>query len=203
MATIRKRKASSKTKSRSPVCYKAGDVIYSSKDIADFHKSLIGNPVVQSFHLMSAKEEKTYNSGRYKHKKCIINDIQFDSLMEARYYVYLLEQKSFGFIKDFAMQVRYTLMEKYKNKFTNKTIRPIEYLADFVVQKLDGTIEAIDVKGQETDVFKIKQKLFGYKYPDIKLTCYQWSNKYGNRWIDLDELKKLQKESKAKKKKAS
>ena len=59
MATTRKRKHSSKTKSRSPVCYKAGDVIYSSKDVAEFHKSLIGNPVVQSFHLMSAKEEKT------------------------------------------------------------------------------------------------------------------------------------------------
>ena len=105
--------------------------------------------------------------------------------MEARYYVYLLEQKSFGFIKDFAMQVRYTLMEKYKNKFTNKTIRPIEYLADFVVQKLDGTIEAIDVKGQETDVFKIKQKLcvevsveFGAKsfMADPRIECFKASD---------------------------
>ena len=111
--------------------------------------------------------------------------------MEAKYYVYLLEQKNNGFIKDFSMQVKFPLMDKYRNQFTGKVIRGIDYYADLVVNKLDDSVEAIDVKGVETDVFKIKQKLFGSIYPDIRLVCYRWSAKYGNRWVELDELKKL------------
>lgn len=174
-----------------PVSHKVDGIVYASKELADFHRSLTNNPVVKDFHLMSMAEEKQYNSGRYKSKECYINGIKFDSLMEAKYYIYLLEQKSNGLIKDFSMQVKFTLMYKYRNKFTGKIVRDIDYYADFVVKKLDNSVEAIDVKGVETDVFKIKQKLFGSIYPDIRLACYRWSNKYGNRWIELGELKKL------------
>lgn len=200
-----KKKTVSTPRIKKAAAHKADGIIYSSAEVANFHKTLVGNPVVNSFHLMSAEEEKNYKSGKYKNKKCEINGFQFDSIMEAKYYIYLLEQKALGFIQDFAMQVKYTLMDKYRDNFTGKIVRPIEYLADFVVKKADGTIEAIDVKGKETDVFKIKQKLFGSRYPNVRLVCYQWSNKYGNRWIELEELKKLRKEdkkAKSKKKKA-
>lgn len=192
-------KTKTKTKSKTKTTYTVDSIVYSSKDLADFHKMLVGNPVVNSFHLPSVQDEAKKTNIKYKAKECDINDNHFDSLMEAKYYVFLLEQKKFGFIKDFTMQTEFTLMDKYVNKFTGKTIRPIKYLADFVVTKSDGTKEAIDVKGQETDVFKIKEKLFGSKYPNIKLTCYQYSQKYGNRWVDLDELKELRKKDKSKK----
>lgn len=191
---------STKRKKAIPVSHKIDGIVYASKELADFHRSLKGNPVIESFHLMSLSEEKNYNSGRYKSKECTINGIKFDSLMEARYYVYLLEQKNYGFVKAFHMQVPFTLMKKYRNAYTGKVVRPIEYYADFVVEKSDGTLEAIDVKGVETEVFKIKQKLFGSIYPHIRLVCYQWSDKYGSRWIELEELKKLRKASSKKKK---
>lgn len=183
-----------------PASHKIDGIVYASKELADFHRTLKCNPVVKDFHLMNVTEEKKYNSGRYKSKECYINGIKFDSLMEAKYYVYLLEQKNNGFIKDFSMQVKFPLMNKYRNKFTGKVIRGIDYYADFVVNKLDDSVEAIDVKGVETDVFKIKQKLFGSIYPDIRLACYRWSDKYGNRWVELDELKKLIAADKKKKK---
>lgn len=183
-----------------PVSHKVDEIVYASKELADFHKTLKCNPAVTDFHLMSITEEKQYNSGRYKSKECYVNGIKFDSLMEAKYYVYLLDQKNSGLIKDFSMQVKFPLMDKYKNKFTGKTIRGIDYYADFVVTKPDDSIEAVDVKGVETDVFKIKQKLFGSIYPDIRLACYRWSNKYGNRWIELEELKKLISDDKRKRK---
>lgn len=193
-------KTTSRKKHTIPATHKIDGIVYASKELADFHRNLKGNPVIKSFHLMSLKEEENYNSGRYKSKECIINGIKFDSLMEARYYVYLLEQKNYGFIQDFKMQVPFVLMKKYRNAYTGKVVRAIEYYADFVVEKTDGTIEAIDVKGAETDVFKIKQKLFGSIYPHIRLVCYQWSEKYGSRWIELEELKKLRKADSKKRK---
>lgn len=49
-----------------------------------------------------------------------------------------------------------------------KTFRKIEYVADFQYEQ-DGKIIVEDVKGMETDVFKLKKKLFEYKYKDLEL----------------------------------
>jgi len=42
-------------------------------------------------------------------------------------------------------------------------------VADFVIVNNDGTTDVVDVKGFETQVFKIKKKLFEYKYPELSL----------------------------------
>jgi hypothetical protein len=44
------------------------------------------------------------------------------------------------------------------------------YEADFEVEHLDGSFEAEDTKGHETDVFRLKAALFREKYPEIKFT---------------------------------
>ncbi|CAK0771112.1 conserved hypothetical protein [Gammaproteobacteria bacterium] len=46
---------------------------------------------------------------------------------------------------------------------------PITYRADFRVTYADGHQEIEDVKGMETEIFKLKKKLFDYKYPDLTL----------------------------------
>ena len=46
----------------------------------------------------------------------------------------------------------------------------IKYIADFLITHLDGSLEAIDSKGVETDVFKLKKKLFLVDFPGVKLT---------------------------------
>lgn len=48
--------------------------------------------------------------------------------------------------------------------------RPITYIADFQVTYCDGRIEIEDVKGKETEVFRIKRKLFEAAYPDLTLS---------------------------------
>lgn len=75
-------------------------------------------------------------------------------------------KKSRGY-KKFGLQQRYELQPTFKKNGT--THRSITYVADFVVVNNDWTTDVIDVKGVETQVFKIKQKLFEYKYPDKKL----------------------------------
>ena len=86
---------------------------------------------------------------------------------EADYYCrlkLLLQAKE---IKSFGLQPKYELQEGFDKN--GKRHRPIAYYADFVVENLDGTMEVIDIKGFETQVFKIKRKLFEYKYPDLSL----------------------------------
>ena len=47
-----------------PASHKIDGIVYASKELADFHRTLKGNPVVKDFHLMNVTEEKKYNSGR-------------------------------------------------------------------------------------------------------------------------------------------
>ncbi len=46
----------------------------------------------------------------------------------------------------------------------------VNYIPDFIIVHLDGSLEAVDSKGIETSEFKIKAKFFREKYPTIKLT---------------------------------
>lgn len=112
---------------------------------------------------------RKYN--KYGNHKQVVDGHKFDSKAEAMYYgqlKWLLQAKQ---IKGFKMQPRYLLQEGFKKN--GKTYRKIEYVADFEVEKLDGTIEIIDIKGTVTKEFSIKRKLFERKYMDsIKLLKY-------------------------------
>lgn len=53
-----------------------------------------------------------------------------------------------------------------------KLHREMTYICDFVITDADGKVHIIDVKSSQffqTEVFKIKKKLFEYKYPAILL----------------------------------
>jgi Protein of unknown function (DUF1064) len=129
---------------------------------------------------------------KYKSKAVEIDGYVFQSKIEAKYYEHLkwlLEHKE---IKSFSLQPRYILLDKFRKN--GKTYRKMEYIADFEVHHLDGSIEVVDVKGFETEAFKIKRKLFEHKYP-YKLSLVTYVKKYGG-WIELDELKKRRKETK-------
>lgn len=93
--------------------------------------------------------------------------IKFDSIMECDYYKDLLLLERCGEVKHIELQPRFTLVPKFKKN--GMTIRAITYKADFKVCYSDKESEIIDVKGNVTEAFKIKWKLFEYKYPDLKL----------------------------------
>lgn len=110
------------------------------------------------------KQKPPYKKRKYKNKKVTIDDHTFDSKVEALYYMHLkLLQKS-GEVDSFEMQKKYILQEKFKHPSTGSTVRAITYTPDFVVSYPDGSTVVIDVKGFETQMFKMKAKMFMYKY---------------------------------------
>lgn len=129
---------------------------------------------------------------KYNSKKVELDGIVFDSQIEARYYEQLKWLQEHKEILFFRLQPKYLLQEAFKKN--GRTYRKIEYIADFEIHHLDGTIEVVDVKGMETEAFKIKKKLFEKKYPH-KLSLVTYVKKYGG-WIELEELKKRRKQAK-------
>ena len=101
---------------------------------------------------------------KYGAKKVTIDGITFDSKAEGRYYEHLLKLKKTGVVEDFEMQKPYTLLDKFPHPKTGKTIRAIKYVPDFEVIYTDGRVEVVDVKGMQTDVFRMKCKLFMFRY---------------------------------------
>lgn len=116
---------------------------------------------------------------KYKNKKVKIDGYTFDSKAEARYYNELKLRARSGDIKAFKLQPRYRLQDAFEKD--GKKHRAIDYVADFEIHHLDGSIEVVDVKGMLTQVFKIKQKMFEKKYP-YKLTLVKWQN---GRFVEL------------------
>jgi len=115
---------------------------------------------------------------KYGAKKTKKDGVTFDSGMEAEFYELLKASEE---VVCFELQPRYLLQEAFVKD--GKTIRKIEYVADFKVLYKDKTFEVIDVKGQVTDVFKLKKKIFDKRYPELKLILIR---KYAKGWREVN-----------------
>lgn len=118
------------------------------------------NMTANAFRDMVKKENK------YHAKKTIVGDVKFDSKKESRDWQQLCMLEACGVISNLRRQVRFELQPAYVNN-QGKNIRAIEYIADFIYEK-DGKIYVQDSKGgkaTQTDVFKLKRKMFEYKFP--------------------------------------
>ena len=133
---------------------------------------------------------------KYNNKKTVVDDIVFDSRDESLYYEALKDMKLNGLIKDFELQPKFILQEAFVKDC--KKYRPITYIADFRVINNDGSVYLVDIKGMLTTEFKIKLKLFNYKYPNIELKLVSRSVRYGDEYgfIDYYELQKIRKQNK-------
>ena len=161
------------------------------------------------------KYKKSKSEGKISHHVTTVDGIKFDSEMESKYYKYLLELKKQGIVKEFTLQPNFLLQEKFINlngdiilgsnkdfekiKRKNKleTISAINYISDFDVIYTDGHREIIDIKGLETPEFRLKLKLFKYKYPELNIRLLIL---YKNEWIDLKDYKKLKSKGKTRQK---
>lgn len=103
---------------------------------------------------------------KYKNRKIVVDNIKFDSILEANRYQELKLLQRAKQISNLRLQVPFLLQESFKKN--GKTHREINYIADFVYEENGQTIVE-DTKGICTEVFRIKQKLFEYKYPDLEL----------------------------------
>lgn len=103
---------------------------------------------------------------KYRNKKVIVDEKEFDSKREGNRYKELKLLERAGEIKDLELQPRFLLQDSFKKN--GRTFRKIEYVADFKYIENGKTIVE-DVKGMQTDVFKLKHKIFEKVYPDLEL----------------------------------
>ncbi len=111
---------------------------------------------------------------KYNATKTTVDGIVFDSKKEATRYGQLKLLERAGKISDLKIQPRYLLQESFKTpvidqngvKIKDKTIRKIEYVADFEF-KMGEVVVVEDVKGFQTAIFKLKLKLFLKKFPEL------------------------------------
>jgi len=117
-------------------------------------------------------------TNKYHNKKVTIDGIRFASTSEGNRYLELKAEKEAGRIRDFSRQPRYLLQESFRKN--GELFRAIHYVADFLIINLDGSQTIEDVKGwlgYTTPEFKLKRKLFEYRYPDLTLTITQMKRK--------------------------
>lgn len=119
---------------------------------------------------------------KYKAKKAVIDGIVFDSRKEAKRYTELKKLEEMGSIRNLSLQVQFELVPSFEIIIDGKKRkrRPITYVADFVYYK--GNEKVIeDVKGLRTPVYKIKKKLFEYRYHETIREVQKWLDqlKYG------------------------
>lgn len=122
---------------------------------------------------------------KYGNRKTVVNGIAFDSKMEAEYYQYLKMWEGIT-IFDLQLQPKFLVLSGYTDS-EGKKQRPIYYQADFLVQYESGVVEVIDVKGVETEAFKLKKKMFESRY-GMKLKVV---TKYNGKWIELKDKPKI------------
>lgn len=124
---------------------------------------------------------------KYHNTKTVTDGIKFDSKLEAKRYGQLKILEEAGIIRDLELQPEYELIPSFRKN--NKTWRRTVYKADFKYVSCDNDIDIIeDVKGSTaviTDVFRLKQKLFEYKYPEYTISI-----------VTSKDIKKFQKETK-------
>lgn len=177
-----------------------------------------------------AKYKRSKSEGKIAHKRTTIDGITFDSKMESDYYIYLKNEKKVGRILSFELQPIYVLQPKYiyfnnemyteehprykeidklrqkynKENPNNKIgiIQAIKYKSDFLITYKDKSTKVIDVKGLKTADFKLKEKMFNFKYPHITFECVTWDGP-SKAWLEFSKYeaaKKARKTAKASKK---
>lgn len=103
---------------------------------------------------------------KYNNKKTQVDMYIFDSALEAKRYRQLALLEKANKITNLKLQPKFLLLESFKKN--GKTFRKTEYIADFMYEE-NGKTVVEDVKGKETEVFKLKRKMFEHNYPELNL----------------------------------
>lgn len=112
---------------------------------------------------------------KYGNKKVFIDGEEYDSKLEYHRYCQLKLLERAKEIKDLRRQVSFEIQPKYKKG--NKTIRAINYVADFVYTDVKtGQTIVEDTKGYRNEVYKIKKKVFEYVYKDLEIKEVKWED---------------------------
>lgn len=103
-------------------------------------------------------------ANKFGNVKTVVDGFEFDSKMEAAFYLHLKERAERGEIMSIAIHPSFVLQEGFRKH--GKWYRPITYVADFGVEFADGRRVVYDVKGKETQTFQIKKKIYASLYAE-------------------------------------
>lgn len=108
------------------------------------------------------------NYAKYHNQKVIIDGIKFDSKLEANRYAELKILEKAGIISALQLQPSFELIPAFSKG--GKKYRAAHYVADFMYyDNQEKRVKIEDTKGMETEVYKLKRKLFEFKYPDLTI----------------------------------
>ena len=103
---------------------------------------------------------------KYNSRRVFEDGYAFDSERECQRYKRELKlMLASGYISNLKVHPRYELLPAFE--YRGKKIRAINYEADFEYEENGQTIVE-DVKGYATQVFRLKEKLFKWRYRDIE-----------------------------------
>lgn len=109
------------------------------------------------------------------YKPTVVDDIKFHSKLEAYFYECMRDKK-------FHMELQYKIILQPKFEFNGIKYREVSKIVDFAIHDVKHFIE---IKGHETDKYKLQEKLVCYaisgQYPDwsyIKLKSKKEINDY-------------------------
>ncbi len=99
---------------------------------------------------------------KYRNKKSVVDGYTFDSVKEARRYIYLRDLQKKGEIYNLELQKSYELLPSQKT--FEGTLKSVVYKADFVYFTKDGEEVVEDVKGMRLPAYIIKKKMMYYMH---------------------------------------
>ncbi len=103
---------------------------------------------------------------KFNAKRTTVDNITFHSKGEARRYAELKLMERAGLIQNLELQPKFMLLEAFTDE-DGVRHRSITYTADFRYME-NGFFIVEDFKGRETEVFKLKRKLFASRYPGYR-----------------------------------
>ena len=141
----------------------------SNGEMAQYNEELLNprGPGKRAILAEDVDRQRKKRNHKYNAKPTEIDGIRFDSKREAQRYQELKMLTAAGEIHSLQLQPRFELQPSFKRN--GKTVRAIHYVADFQYVTQNGRHVVEDTKGMATAVFKLKKKLFLYRYPDLEL----------------------------------
>jgi len=117
---------------------------------------------------VTAQLDAAPKPNKYRNQSVFVDGIRFDSKAEAARYQELKLLQEAGEIHHLTLQPKYELQAAFKDT-DGKKYQAITYRADFQYMDHIGNTIVEDVKGYKTPDYKIKAKMFRFRYRHLRL----------------------------------
>lgn len=111
---------------------------------------------------------KMKRRSKYGNRRVSHDGYTFDSKAERKRYDQLRLLQMAREITGLIVHPRYTILDKFTDVH-GLSHREVKYIGDFEYVTSEGERICEDVKGVETAIFKLKRKLFCFRYPETRL----------------------------------